>query len=167
MALVATVGDATSNSFVTLVEANAYFVDRLHVTEWDDAENPEAALVLASHTLNWYVKWKGIRTTSTQSMQWPRMYCLRPDGSEVDSTIVPTEVKIATYELALSFLADDRMADNPLAGISSLKAGSLALQASPGGVKSTDRDVIPEKVWKILSELYSNGGMSVVRLVRG
>lgn len=166
MALDATVGSQTSNSYVTVAEAAAYFADRVHADAWQDVENPASALVTASRMLDWYVKWKGYRSSITQSMQWPRTGVSRPDGSSVDTDIVPGEVKVAVYELALSSVEEDRTADDPMAGIEQVKAGSLMIKADSGDVFSTSADTIPEKVWRILSDLTSTGGVNVVRLMR-
>lgn len=166
MAIDAEVGSSTANSYVTLAEANSYFNDRLHSEIWDDADDNASALVTASKMLDWYIKWKGYRSSTTQSMLWPRTSVLRKDGTAVDTDIIPADVKVAVYELALSSIEEDRTADDPLAGIEQLKAGSLMLKADNGDSDSTAQKVIPEKVWNILSDLWTSGSMSVVRLMR-
>ena len=166
MALDATVGSPDANSYVTEAEANIYFADRLHAEDWDNADNPASALITASQMLNWYVKWKGYKATSTQYMGWPRVNVIRRDGTEVANNIIPTEVKVATYELALSSLESDRTSDDPMAGIEQVKAGSLMVKADNGDYDSTAADTIPEKIWKILSDLYMKGDLAVVRLMR-
>jgi hypothetical protein len=172
MAIIATIGSADANSYVTLAEATAYFLNRLHSDDWvdweDSADDPGTALVTASSMLDWYMKWKGTKTTSTQSMQWPRTGAERPDGTEIDSNIIPSELKVAVFELALISLEEDRTLDNPLAGLNQIKAGSLMIKAEALDSTSTKRDVIPEKVKMILSDILSQGGsMAVVRLMRG
>ena len=167
MALNADVGASEANSYVTEEEADAYFEDRSHADAWEEFENKEAALVTASRMLDWYVSWKGYRSSDVQSMLWPRMSVLRRDGSEVASDTIPAEVKTAVYELALSSLEDDRTSDDPLAGIEQVKLSSLMIKADSGDYDSTSAAAIPEKVWKILSDLYSRSGFGVVRLVRG
>ncbi len=166
MSLNATVGSSDANSYVTVAEANIYFADRLHAEVWDNADNADSALITASRMLDWYVKWKGYKSTSEQSMGWPRVNVLRRDGTEVDDSIIPQEVKVAVYELALSSITSDRTADDPMAGIEQVKAGSLMVKADNGDIDSTAADTIPEKVWKILSDLYMKGDLAVVRLVR-
>lgn len=166
MALNATVGASDANSYVTKAEADLYFQDRLHSEDWEDTENPDSALVTASRMLDWYVRWKGWRSSSTQSMLWPRTEVLRRDGTSVDADIIPSEVKIAAFELAYSSLDESRTAEDPLAGIEQIKAGSLMIKADNGDRDSTALDTIPEHIWKILSDLYSGGGMAVVRLSR-
>jgi len=166
MALDATVGSPDANSYVTVSEANSYFLDRIHSTVWEDFDDPASALVTASMLLDWYVKWKGYKTTPAQSMGWPRVNVFRKDGTEIANDIIPNEVKVATYELALSSLKADRTLDNPMAGIEQVKAGSLMVKAGDTGGSSSGASAIPEKVWKILSDLRSSGGLSVVRLRR-
>ena len=166
MALNATVGSPDANSYVTVAEAASYFANRTHSEAWGEFDGQSAALCTASQMLDWYVKWKGYRSTTTQSMMWPRTEVTRRDGTLVDDSIIPPELKVAVYELALSSLDADRTADDPLAGIDQVKAGTLMVKASVGGIDSTAEDVIPEKIWKILSDLYSIGETSVVRLMR-
>jgi len=167
MALNATVGASDANSYVTLAEANAYFADRVHSSAWGLFPEKENVLMSSSQMLDWYMNWKGKKATTTQSMQFPRTGVVRPDGTEVDSTIIPTEVKVATYELALSSLSSDRTVDSDLAGIEQIKAGSLMVKADSGDMDSTAKKVIPDKVKNILSDLITSGRAGVVRLIRG
>ena len=167
MSLNATVGAVDANSYVTLAEAEAYFLDRPHVSSWDSWTEKSESLILASQMLDWYAVWKGNKTTETQSMGWPRENAVRRDGTEIDDDIIPSDVKTAVYELALSSVSEDRTADSALAGIEQLKAGSLMLKADSGDVDSTAKKTIPEKIWKILSDLTTYSGFGVVRLIRG
>jgi len=166
MALNATVGSPDANSYVTVAEAAGYFADRSHSESWDEFENQSAVLITSSNMLDWYIKWKGYRSSTTQAMLWPRTGVTRRDGTLVDTDILPQELKVAVYELALSSLEEDRTVDNAMAGIEQIKAGSLMVKADNGGIDTTSADTIPEKIWKILSDLYSSGDMSVVRLMR-
>jgi len=166
MALNATVGSPDANSYVTEEEATVYFSDRTHVEKWEAFSNKSQALVTASQMLDWYVKWKGLRSTTTQSMAWPRTGVVRGDRSSVAIDTLPSELKVAVYELALSSLDSDRTADDPLAGIEQVKAGSLMVKADNGDNNSTARDTIPEKIYRILKDLYLSGSINVVRLMR-
>lgn len=166
MALIATVGSPDANSYVTVAEAAAYFSNRVHSEAWDAFDNQAAVLSTSSQMLDWYVKWKGYRSSTTQSMLWPRMEVTRRDGTLVADDIIPPDLKVAVYELALSSLGADLTANDPLAGIEQIKAGSLMIKADNGDIDSTAADAIPEKIWKILSDLYTTGDMSVVRLMR-
>jgi len=166
MALNAVVGATDANSYVTQAEANAYFFDRAHSSAWEDFEEKDNILITSSQMLDWYIKWKSYRSSTTQNMLWPRTNVIRRDGTIIDNDVIPNEVKVAVYELALSSLEEDRTIDDPLSGIDQLRAGSLMIKAGMPGFDSTAKEVIPEKVYKILSDLYTLGGGSVVRLLR-
>jgi hypothetical protein len=166
MALIATIGASDANSYVTQAEATAYFLNRIHSSAWEDFENKSQVLITSSQMLDWYVKWKGTKQTETQFMQWPRSSAIRGDGTEIDEDTIPPEVKVAVYELALSSLAADRTEDDPLAGIGQLQAGSLMIKAGAEKPNQTNKKALPEKVYKILKDVYIQGSFSVVRLMR-
>jgi hypothetical protein len=108
--------------------------------------------------LDWYIKWKGEKSTSTQYMQWPRTGAVRPSGVVIDDDVLPPEVKIAVFELAFANIEDDRTAEDPLAGIGQLKAGSLMIKAGAEKPNQTNAKIIPSHVYNIVSELYNKGG---------
>lgn len=169
MTLDATVGTTTANSYVTLVEAEAYFETRIHSSTWtaitSDSQK-ESLLISSTSMIDWYITWKGVKTSTTQSLQWPRTSVIRRDGTEVATNIIPNDVKTAVYELALSSIASDRTADSNLAGIKKVQVSTLLVQATDGGYDSTEAQTIPEKIKRILSDLMSNSGIGVVRLMR-
>ncbi|MCP3683856.1 MAG: hypothetical protein GY861_14320 [bacterium] len=172
MSLNADIGGTSSNSYVTRVEADAYFTDRMHSSTWfaiTDALEKDKLLISSSQMLDWYVNWKGDKTATTQSMRWPRSGALRPDtdGTEISSSIIPPEVKIAVYELALINISEDRMTDDPLAGIGEIKAGSLMIKAGAEKPNQTNARVVPDQIYRILSDIYTQGSpKTVVRLIR-
>jgi hypothetical protein len=168
MALDATLGGLTTNSYTTLVLADAYFADRSHSSAWDALDDPAKsnALVTASLMLDWYLKWKGVKTTSTQSMQWPRTGALRPDGTEIDDDVLPPEIVVAVCELALSSIIADRTLDNPMGGFEQVKVGSLMVKADNGDSDSTHKRPLPDKIRHILSDIISRNGVGIVRLIR-
>jgi len=167
MALVATIGAADANSYVTVEEAEAYFADRLHADGWIalEAEDKSKILVTASRQLDWYAKWKGYVATDIQSMSWPRVSVVKPDESTVPSDIIPNAVKAAVYELALSSIDTDRTSDSDMAGLAEIKAGSVMLKADDG-LYNTKPKAVPLKIWKILSDYTLRSGNNLVRLVR-
>lgn len=107
MAFVFTVEDgsgvAGANSYSTVAEADDYFaVDPNFLATWDalTTEEQEIRLAWASRVLDQKTIWKGYAVSATQAMGWPRTHVTDRDGYAVDSDIVPTPVKHATYELA-------------------------------------------------------------------
>lgn len=168
MALIATPGDATANSYVTVAEATAYFTNRLHADAWNASTNQSEAeaLITASKQLDWYVNWNGAKATGEQAMQWPRTGVLDDVGDEYANTVIPENVKVAVFELALSSLESDRMEDSSLAGIAEVKVGSLQVVADDGAFNSSKK-AIPPKIWKILRGLCQRTSGGSVRLIRG
>lgn len=166
MSLDATVGGSSSNSYVTVEEATTYFAGRAYSSDWDSFEDKEAILITSSSMLDWYFSWKGFKATDSQSMDWPRISVALRDGSVLSSTIIPNQVKVAVFELALSSLSGDRTLDSSLYGIEMVQVSTLKVQTSKDSSSSTEKSAIPEKVSKILKDLYNRSTLSVVRLMR-
>lgn len=154
MALVldATAGGANANSYATVVEAQNYYDARVPgvvADAWDDADSQEALLVMATRTLesilsplrrlirvssgsDYYLiapTWIGTVATATQALMVPRIGLYTRTGVLIAPTVVPTELKEATAELAGQLAVGDRTLDNDVAvqGITSVKAGSVAV----------------------------------------
>lgn len=167
MPLDATVGGPNSNSYATLLEADAYFANRYHVTFWDSLESTDQEKLLITNTalLEWYVKWYGLRVTDTQALAWPRTGTYTELGTEYPSNVIPKEVKVALFELVISSFEEDRTNDTGLEGLTSLQVASLKVSASDS-YANTPRKVIPEKIWKILGQLCEIGNSRVIWLKR-
>lgn len=106
----ATVGGASANSFVTLVQAQAYMSARLNSGAWDNAtpDQQNRSLVSATQELS-MLDWASRRATTTQALSWPRWFVQNPDAANFAvnyylSTIIPDRVMNATCELAFQFL---------------------------------------------------------------
>lgn len=126
MALVATVGGASSNSYVTQAEATTYFGDRLNSTEWTGATSADKdkALVTATRRID-EEQFVGEKVTAGQALKWPRSEAYDEDGNEFDSAAIPTRVKEATYITALELLKADFIAENYLHNYSFLSTGTM------------------------------------------
>jgi len=108
--IVATVGGASANSFLTLAEAQTYMDSRLNESAWESAttDNQNRALVEATRALN-VLPWKGSNVDTTQALNWPRQWAINPDvvffaWSYYATNEIPQRVKDATAELALQFI---------------------------------------------------------------
>ena len=102
----ATLKGESSNSYVTLAEANSYFETSPDDSTWtnktDDQKN--RALISATRwidSLNYY----GDRCDEGQALKWPRNN-LEVDDVEMVCTAIPNNIKYAQYELARA-LAND------------------------------------------------------------
>jgi hypothetical protein len=171
----ATVGGATSNSYLTVAEADAYFDTRIAlVPPWSAAADPDAALIMATRVLDALAQpfktfvpgppgdpgyyrvrrqWTGAAATSTQRLAWPRTGMLTRNGYPIASTVIPQELKDATAELAGQLLAQDFTLNNAVAqqGIASVKAGSVAVSFRDDFIF---KQVIPDAVYDLLVQSW-------------
>lgn len=119
----ATVGGASANSYVTLVEATDLFDARLNSELWLGAnqDNQTRALQMAASRLE-DENWLGSRVTTTQRLAWPRFDVQKVDGISPGygwgyypgglpfgdfylSTEIPRQIKDAQCELAIAYLS--------------------------------------------------------------
>jgi len=149
MPLEATPGSASANSYLTVVEADAYHAGRLHADDWTLADDvkKEAALIMATqfidamftpgryeyelqgNTVRTINAWTGAATTSVQALAWPRKGMTNRNGYPIADTVVPQELKNATAELARQMIASDLTATDDVTakGITSLSVGSISM----------------------------------------
>ena len=166
MTLVADVGSPIANSYVTVAEADAYFDERANASLWSTSTEKESLLITASRLLDWQLKFKGSKTSELQSMSFPRSDIELSSGYIVPSDSIPTELKWAVFELALLSVGTDRVADNPLAGIDQVKAGSLFIKTAPPS-SNPKTPIIPDYIRTLLKDFTSTAGVGVYRLIRG
>jgi len=175
MTIIATPGAANANSFVDMASANLYFASRPWSTTWTGIASDtlrEPYLIHATRLMEYMVTWYGVKTTTTQSLDWPRTMVQDPDYPDtnrdigvrwIDSTIVPQDIQDACCELALALITSDRTQDASSRGLKRAKVGSLEVEFDP----STAPPVMPRAVRNILS-LYGRfaGSGGSVELVR-
>lgn len=108
LSIVATAGAANANSFVTLVEAEAYMEGRGNASTWTAATDAEKNVTLVEATRDIDVQnYRGKRASSTQALDWPRDWAVDPDDPYLDyfdSDEIPTRIKNATCELAFQYI---------------------------------------------------------------
>lgn len=123
-----TVGE---NSYISVDDANNYFLDSLRNEDWDalDEERKAQALITATRMIDRQT-WSGEKTSGAQDLQWPRTGVTDKYGNEVASDSVPQAILDATCELALSLTADASVEtkSNTSANIKQLKAGSASIE---------------------------------------
>lgn len=167
MAVVATIGGETSNSYLTLdnvldndgtviaMGANEYFVDALHATAWTSAseEDKGKALVSATRFIDAKFVFKGVKTDQDQALSFPRYGVTNLDGYSYLNTELPQRLKDATAELALSLLAGGISAfSDPSTGIRKVKAGAVEVEFD----KDDRVETITDDVSALLSHLVKN-----------
>lgn len=113
----ATVGGASSNSYVTVATGDTYFDERLQSAAWtgeSDADKKSRAVIEATRWVDHH-HFEGEKTTEGQALKWPRIMATDDDGNEFDSDAIPVIVQHATFELALYLLGQDDSSADPLA----------------------------------------------------
>ena len=138
------------NSYVSIVEADLYFEDRLDATSWTAASDTakEQALVTATATLD-NMEWTGVAVDQDQSLAFPRTgsYYDPKLGMEVMFTSeVPTRIINATYELAYHLLNNDNALDNT-GEVQSIHIGPIKLinirsAGTPSVIKNSIRPML-------------------------
>lgn len=122
------------NSYVTVNEAEDYFDTRIDAGAWHsaDADDKESALVTATLILdeNQFI---GAAVSSTQSLAWPRENAEYFDTKlnlwvEIQSTEVPSRIKLAVYEMAFHLLANQDLLNNTAQTFERIKVGSIELE---------------------------------------
>lgn len=170
----ATLSGASSNSYVTLAEANAYFETVPNSSTWDDKTDDQKNRSIISATrwidsLNFY----GDRCDTSQALSWPRNN-YHVDRIELTCSEIPTEIKYATYELARA-LANDTDAITGNTGTTGLydevKLGELQVkynkQSQATGTVNNVFDVYPWLQSYLGAYTLGGSGGYQVRVVRG
>ena len=148
--------DKGTNSYATVVEADAYFENRLDSSAWVDATADEKArsLVTATTLLD-TLQWTGVLADATQSLSFPRVgtYFDKRQGQWValSSVDVPAGVVMATFELAYHLLSNDDVQSSS-DRVESVSVGSINLS------RITKAPVIPSSVLRFINPLLVNGG---------
>ncbi len=106
-------GKTDATSYVSLADADAYWVDRGNAT-WAAATNADKqiALISATEYLDARYMWSsGVKWSTGQALAWPRGGAYDRFGYGIDDDVVPEPVKAACCQLAVRALSDDLMDD--------------------------------------------------------
>lgn len=156
-----TVGSATANSYVSVEEADDYFVGRLATEAWDalSSADKQKALVMATGRIDREPFGGKLSNELTQRLQWPRKSVASRSKvvGDVPDTIIPLELKQATFEQALHYIkqaADDTttVSDYDLETLTSFKVGPIDV-AIKDGIKA---DRLPTIVKQFLEAIGPN-----------
>lgn len=104
--IVATVGSASANSYLTVAEGNDISNNCLGTFPWQTAtdDNKARALINATRYLN-ELRFIGTKASTTQSLLWPRTDAECGDYS-FGSNEIPGPVKMACFDIADTLLGD-------------------------------------------------------------
>ena len=177
--IVATVGSATANSYVTLTEANS-FVEGLtqsdDVVAWGNSTDDEKnrALFSATRRID-REKFLGAKASDTQARQWPRSGVRVPDqytnlyglsfpnrilADYYTDTEIPPEVQDAQIELAV-YLNNNKDGIG-LSGLEDFNAVSIGnINVTPNFYGRTGVDRIPPIIDQYLKGLRIGGSANL------
>lgn len=153
--VVATIGGATSNSYLSVADADAYFNNRLNAAAWTgetDADQKARALIQATEWLEGFT-YVGARVTTTQRLSWPRI----DEGDDAFTTTeIPLNLQRACCELALHLLragSTDPLAPSGLEAFSTIQVGPIDLSIRSAAASGA----LPTVVKRLLRDLVAVG----------
>lgn len=177
IALNATVGSASANSYLTLADAQAIIdglVEDDDVAAWGTAttDQKNRALYTATQRLD-RERYLGARATDTQALQWPRTGVRKPDTYINTYTIgfpfrittdyftdteIPDQIKYAQTILAVYLNNNkDGLALSGLEDYKSVTIGKLSVTTSGSSGTSTGADRVPPLFERYLTGLRISG----------
>jgi hypothetical protein len=172
-------GKSDANSYASVADGDAYHDGHLYATAWTgaSADQKAVALVMASRLIDAEFQFNGTRTTSGQSLQWPRAMCPEPDNVHVPISVllpipydyvqydkVPKAVVQATCEMARELLIADRTVAPAGEGLKYQIVGSTQT-----GYDKTDRRQVLSQVAQVMLAKYGSqisAKSGAVRLMR-
>ena len=174
--IVATAGGASSNSYLTLADAQLIvdgFVQDADITAWATAttDQKNRALFTATQRLD-RERFIGARSTDTQALQWPRTGVRKPDTyintyavgfpfristDYFTDTEIPTQIQYAQTVLAV-FLHNntDALGLSGLEDYKNVKIGSLDVTPNVG-YGAVGADKVPPLMERYLTGLRISG----------
>jgi hypothetical protein len=176
IAIDATVGGASANSYLTLADAQAIidgFVEDADVTAWASAttDQKNRALFTATQRLD-RERYLGARATDTQALQWPRTGVRKPDTyintyavgfpfrittDYFTDTEIPDQIKYAQVVLAVYLHNNpDGIGLSGLEDYKNVKIGSIDVTPNLG-FGAVGADKVPPLMERYLTGLRISG----------
>ena len=119
----ATVGGASSNSYLSVAAADTISGNMLSTLKWGTATTDDKgrALIAATRYLD-QLDWIGTKATTTQALLWPReeATCGEKDYA---NDVIPQEIQYSTFDLADALLNDTTLLKPANAGLTELIPG--------------------------------------------
>jgi hypothetical protein len=178
MALTTTVAGASSNSYISVADADTYMATTPRAADWAAIGNDaaqEAALRDAMLFLE-SLAWIGYRSTQTQALEWPRLGGRNAMWPIVSSnsglgivdlrgrswlvTAIPAPIKHAQCEMALAISLDTSWTQD-IDDVESVRTGVVTLRSRAG----TSRRNLPSVVRQLLDGFLIVNG-AAVRLMK-
>lgn len=140
-----------ANSYISTSYLSTY-ADERNITV--SAAEPEDLLIQAMDYIE-QLDFKGYKYTESQSLVWPRSDVL-VDGYEVDVDEIPTLLKEAQAEVALSVDAGNGPLDNVDRKKKRVKVGDLEVEYTDNSASDVVVQKIHNKLRKLLKSAYGS-----------
>jgi hypothetical protein len=174
-----------TDSFVSIDDADAYMAARIHADAWPDhgpidggqnsvgeteyvevdprvLDRKERALKTATQILN-RESYTGRITSTAQPLAWPRAGVCDAEGRPVASDTIPTNVSLATTELALFLLKHDMTDEVIRRWLFRLR--SEAVGESQASYDSSAPDNLPHIVRSLIAPFMKAAGSNTTSLI--
>jgi len=104
-------GSSTSDSYISLADANTYIASHGNSTTWSaatDASKEEALRIATQYIdLKYEDRFVGIKASRDNALCWPRIGVIDADGYSYNSNEIPLRLTYAVAEAALRHIAGD------------------------------------------------------------
>jgi len=160
MALDATIGGASADTYGTLAESDAYFAAR-ESGNWDGSnEHKEMALRKAATYLDnvGRGKWKGIRTNRDQARAWPRSYAIDSDGYSYEADTIPDVLKYAQFEAAKIIAGGTELETTLSRAVKSEQVGPLSVTYMDGAALQAQYPQVTNWLSDLVNGGFGNNG---------
>lgn len=145
-----TPGSSTTNSYISVEEANDYFGGRFGADKWGEYTTiqKQQLLVTATKKLDTCV-YGGVKSKAIQALAWPRRSVIDIDGYVLSDVIIPTKLKEATCEMAYwIWTEEDRLlSDTDLLQVDTYSVGPMNLSINKQRIN------FPPKVEELLKSI--------------
>ena len=151
-----------TNSYVTVAEADAYFLTRYNTDNWRDLENKdkEKLLITATEHVDRIHQWVGSAVSSSQSLAWPRTNATYYDKRlgltvSLGDAEIPNRIKNAVYEQAMHLLNNPSILSQSNITFESISVGPISISDSNSKSKVSKYAV---GIYNDTSDLSTSGG---------
>lgn len=150
----------TETSYCSQDFAGVYFQNQGGIAAWNNATEQQRTEALLQATIwidqNYGTRFVGLRSTSSQPLEWPRAFAYDRDGYELAG--IPLALKRATAEMARRWLEDKTQFQPDVAAGSNVTqdtvtVGPITISKTYGGGKDS------EKRFKVVDRLFQVAGI--------
>jgi hypothetical protein len=124
----------STNSYVSLEEADNILQENIHAASWFDLSDGdrERLLVYATKFLDDRTRWNGSKTVETSPLRWPRSDITDRDGRTVGDNEIPEQLKRTVAYIARYNVDQDRTTERSQDALDSLTVDVIELDFKDG-----------------------------------